>query len=65
MDLTQVLAELKDRRWKTAHWLGSAYNDDRLAELVRIDGAIRAVEAVIAEGRPAPDVHALILVGLM
>jgi hypothetical protein len=55
MDLTELLAGLEERRWRAADALCSAYDAERLAELAALEGAIRALQAVIAEARPAPE----------
>ena len=55
MDLEEKLARLRERRWYVAHWLGSEHHTERLVELERLQISIAALEAVIAEGRPAPE----------
>jgi len=55
MDLKELLAELKERRWRTAHYVGGPHHDERIAELAMLQTAIRAVEDVIEEGRGEPE----------
>lgn len=55
MDLKELLAELKERRWRTAHYVGGPHHDERIAELATLQTAIRAVEEVIKEDRGEPE----------
>lgn len=55
MDLKELLAELKERRWRTAHYVGGPHHDERIAELATLQTAIRAVEEVIEEDRGEPE----------
>lgn len=54
MDLKALLDELKERRWRVAHYVGGSHHSEALAELATLQTAIQAVEAVIEEDRGEP-----------
>jgi hypothetical protein len=51
-DLRSRQSELIERRHQAAYSLGSAHDKEGLEQLVIVHQAIKALEAVIKEGRP-------------
>jgi hypothetical protein len=61
-DLKALQEKLIERRRRDAYLIGSAYDDEHLEKLVRVNQALIALDEVIAEGKDGPEIDPSTLV---